>query len=698
MKRWSALIAPFVCVLWLFGLGALALGAEDSPIGNILKNGGFSLDVAGAPGIEKTKDSSYWSFGLNGGGAGGKAAFEIVDGVAHVKGISDPGCACYAIQLIQSPIAVTQGIRYRLSFEARASAPRSIKVKVGGLADRSWIDYTKGNGDGTEFGIGTAAKLYKLDFPMTDPSDDKARFEFQLGLSTSDVWLGKASLEAIGKAPLPPSAGDGKLKNGDFAGGIEPWEAWSTNGQWSGEGEVALSALAGELLVDVAKAGAIAYNPQVRQYGLSFAKGKTYTVSFRARASLPKSIQVNLGKELKSYPFYLPYAPTRVFQLGEAMQPYAFSFVMKEESPTDGLGKLVFELGSVDGEAIAARVALADVRVVEEAAQAFEITPVSEEEIVRNGNFDLDAGGWLAGGSASIAVEGQSLRLRASASGAGSASQPGLRVGYDEGYLLSFVASADAPCSLGLSLASAGRELLPAKARAVGLGRDLACFQLYLAPGDSFPDCVLAFSAPAGASARLDRVSLRPAGEWMDAAKSPEARAEALLAAMSLDEKLGQMVQSERSAVKYGDLARYGIGSILSGGGSVPSPNLPSAWAAMYNRFQSEALTTRLGIPIIYGVDAVHGHGNVPGATIFPHNIGLGATRDPKLVERAAAVTAEEVAATGLDWDFGPCVAVARDERWGRTYESFGESPELQALLAGAYVRGLRARPARPTS
>jgi beta-glucosidase len=122
-------------------------------------------------------------------------------------------------------------------------------------------------------------------------------------------------------------------------------------------------------------------------------------------------------------------------------------------------------------------------------------------------------------------------------------------------------------------------------------------------------------------------------------------------------------------------IATLRLGSVLSGGGSTPTPNTPAAWVDMVNEFQQEALSTRLGIPIIYGIDAVHGHGNVYGATVFPHNIGLGSTRDPALVREVGQATAEEVRATGIPWSFGPCVCVARDERWGRTYESFGEDP-----------------------
>jgi beta-glucosidase len=131
---------------------------------------------------------------------------------------------------------------------------------------------------------------------------------------------------------------------------------------------------------------------------------------------------------------------------------------------------------------------------------------------------------------------------------------------------------------------------------------------------------------------------------------------------------------------------------VLSGGGSVPDPNTPAAWADMVDTFQRAALQTRLGIPILYGVDSVHGHGNLLGATVFPHNIGLGATRDPRLVRKVGAITAEETRASGPQWTFAPCVCVARDDRWGRTYESFGEDPKLVESME-TIIDGLQGKP-----
>src|SRR5213080_1537676 len=166
----------------------------------------------------------------------------------------------------------------------------------------------------------------------------------------------------------------------------------------------------------------------------------------------------------------------------------------------------------------------------------------------------------------------------------------------------------------------------------------------------------------------------------------------ALLAKMTLEEKLGQMAQAEQSALRDpSDVENYFLGSLLSGGSSDPKAgNGLEAWTELYDSYQSRALKTRLRIPILYGIDAVHGHSNVLGAVIFPHNIGLGCTRSPPLVERAARITAEEVRATGINWAFAPCIAVPRDERWGRTYEGFGETPELARTLGEAAVRGFQ--------
>jgi beta-glucosidase len=187
-----------------------------------------------------------------------------------------------------------------------------------------------------------------------------------------------------------------------------------------------------------------------------------------------------------------------------------------------------------------------------------------------------------------------------------------------------------------------------------------------------------------------------PAGSSRGSGQPADLRAAApgaaeIVAKMTLAEKIGQMTQAEQQALKdASDIETLFIGSVLSGGDSDPKTNSLQDWTDMYDQIQSHALKTRLKIPLLYGVDAVHGHNNVLGAVIFPHNIGLGATRNAKLVEEISRITAKEVRATGIHWAFAPCIAVPRDDRWGRTYEGFSEQPTLVAELGEAVVRGLQ--------
>jgi len=166
-----------------------------------------------------------------------------------------------------------------------------------------------------------------------------------------------------------------------------------------------------------------------------------------------------------------------------------------------------------------------------------------------------------------------------------------------------------------------------------------------------------------------------------------------LLTMMSLDEKIGQMTQANRLSLERQpeDVTTLALGSMLSGGGDAPTPNTAQSWAEMTRSYQERALATRLGIPLLYGIDAVHGHNNVRGAVLFPHNIGLGAAADPELMRKIGEITASEVRATGVHWDFAPAVSVPHDIRWGRTYEGFSEDTDLVTHLSRAYLEGLQA-------
>ena len=175
--------------------------------------------------------------------------------------------------------------------------------------------------------------------------------------------------------------------------------------------------------------------------------------------------------------------------------------------------------------------------------------------------------------------------------------------------------------------------------------------------------------------------------------KNIEDRISELLAKMTLDQKVGQIVQPERQFVTPEEVKKYHIGSVLSGGGSVPGDNKPEDWIKMNDAYWEASMEEdkdHLAIPIIYGVDAIHGNTNVKGAVVFPHNIGLGAAHDPDLLERIAAVTAKEIAATGVEWTFAPTLAVARNDHWGRTYESYSEDPKIVSEYAPRFVMGLQ--------
>ncbi|MDO8343366.1 MAG: glycoside hydrolase family 3 N-terminal domain-containing protein [Cellvibrio sp.] len=175
-----------------------------------------------------------------------------------------------------------------------------------------------------------------------------------------------------------------------------------------------------------------------------------------------------------------------------------------------------------------------------------------------------------------------------------------------------------------------------------------------------------------------------------------EAKIAELLGKLSLEEKVGQLIQPELRQVTPADVTEYSLGSILNGGGSFPGENKHAKvedWLALADGFYNASMSTeggRVPVPIMWGTDAVHGHNNIIGATLFPHNIGLGATRNPELIKKIGAATAAEIAVTGIDWSFAPTLAVVRDDRWGRTYESYSEDPAVVKAYGGKMVEGLQ--------
>ena len=177
---------------------------------------------------------------------------------------------------------------------------------------------------------------------------------------------------------------------------------------------------------------------------------------------------------------------------------------------------------------------------------------------------------------------------------------------------------------------------------------------------------------------------------YKDPTLSVETRVADLMGRMTIKEKIGQMTMADAPELKQqSDVTRLGLGFLLQGGEGTPPTNTPSGWADAFDSLQKRALQSRLAVPILFGVDSVHGFAHATETTVFPHNIGLGATRDPQLVEDIGRATAIELAGAGVRWSFSPCLAVVRNERWGRTYESFGETPELVSSMS-VLIKGLQ--------
>ena len=223
-----------------------------------------------------------------------------------------------------------------------------------------------------------------------------------------------------------------------------------------------------------------------------------------------------------------------------------------------------------------------------------------------------------------------------------------------------------------------------------------------LLAGRSRPKVVLCLAAALLAPAASAAVTWpRAQAPAPDAAL--DARVRSIVAGMTLEQKVGQMTQAEIRSITPDDVRRYYIGSILNGGGAWPSMNMHASvqdWLKLSDAFYRASMSTdmKVKVPVIWGTDAVHGHNNVYGATLFPHNIGLGAAHDPALMERIGRATAEQVRATGITWAFAPTLAVVQNPRWGRTYESYSSNPELVRSYGEAVVRGLQGQLGSPTS
>jgi beta-glucosidase len=249
------------------------------------------------------------------------------------------------------------------------------------------------------------------------------------------------------------------------------------------------------------------------------------------------------------------------------------------------------------------------------------------------------------------------------------------------------------PVSAGCHAQSAARERLARRlnkqARGLSIGAAAACALLSAAAAWAGPD----------RTAEVDPAQWPQTQAGLKREDAIEARVAELLSRMTLEEKVGQLIQADIGSIRPEELRRYPLGSILAGGNSAPGGKAfatAQEWLALADAFHAANASRRgTAIPLLFGIDAVHGHNNVVGATLFPHNIGLGATRDPALVGRIAEITARELRVTGAEWTFAPTLTVPRDDRWGRSYEGFSEDPAVVASYAAAVVHGLQGVPGR---
>ncbi len=647
-----------------------------------------------------------WSF-YAGESFGGSGQPQVEAGKFKLD-IAQPGGPVYALQLIQAPVKIKKDTTYKLTYQAKAEAPRSIAVKVGGTADRNWADYTGGITDQ----LATELKTYEHYFTMNEKTDPQARVEFQLGKKESNVWIDKVKLQ-----PVEKKWGSNLLNNSKFDQAIDTDKSQVKQGKWSfyagesfgGSGQAQIEA--GKFKINVDQPGGPVYALQLIQTPVKIEKGTAYKLTYQAKAEAPRSMAVKVGGTADRN--WADYTGGITDKLTTEMKTYEHIFVMQEK--TDSKARVEFQLGKeqpnvwLDNIKLEKYLLPNDEKFSEQQSQTEEKSDDSSVEayprVVKNGDFSAGIDHWGTEGSIEISTSEGLLKAEVKDVGSETYStqvnQFGLQMIKGVDYRVTFQAKADQPRKVKLGL---GKPLdsdpwyvdyLGDVKKTYQLGTEMETYGFeFSMTEESYDDAKLTFElgniegGNAKTTVYFDNIKVVP--DYKDPQLGRKEKIDKLLSLMTLEEKIGQMIQAERRHITPEQVNKYKVGSILSGGGSTPSPNTPQAWADMYRKFQASALETRLGIPMIYGVDAVHGHNNVKGATIFPHNIGLGATRDPEIVQEVGRITAKEAAATGMDWNFSPCVAVVRDIRWGRTYESFGETPALQKQLAGAYVAGLQ--------
>ena len=510
------------------------------------------------------------------------------------------------------------------------------------------------------------------------------------------------------------------VENGDFSqklsnaqpqgnGKLDSQGSWAYHQNSNGQAEAVINNEQAEM--KVADSGENAWSVQLLQGPINLEESAQYKVTFEAKADKKADLHLKIGAiGTRGWVGY----HEQDFELSSELKTYQFNFTMDQE--TDPQARFEFWFLNQANYTID-NVKLLKVQSGSQNKDKNQVE-IKSGEIITNGNFANGTTGWASDGDIDIAAQSEELKAEINKIGDNpytpQVNQRGIKMVEGITYEVSFNAKAEESRKMNVAL---GKPLTEdpwyidyiGQTQTFKLTPEMKNYQFeFTMTEESYDDAKLTFELgqiaenSAATTVQIDDVTITPDLSFYNNGQlSIEERVDKIVELMTLDEKIGQMTQPERKNITPEGVKTYHIGSILSGGGSTPGNNTPQEWIAMYNGFQEQALENRLQLPLIYGVDAVHGNNNLKGATIFPHNIGLGAMgkglmtvdkagQAQELMEEIARVTAQETAATGMDWDFAPAVSVVRDERWGRSYESFGETAELQELLAGPYVKGLQ--------
>jgi beta-glucosidase len=490
------------------------------------------------------------------------------------------------------------------------------------------------------------------------------------------------------------------IENGSFSKGRNQPDSWELMLASEEESSVELSTDQGMAHVSGMEIPmGDSWEIQLIQRGINLEQQGIYKLSFQARSNEERTMDlwVSSDAELNWKDYATHTGQGILVHLTQELQSYSYGFSMSQEDDPKAL--ISFFLGDQQGDLwiddlVLEKIGQGSITQRPPMEEETKETAISPSELIRNGHFDGNLQGWVLQGDVKlIAHEGEVFVVIKPGDSQAAMVQPNLKLEAQQDYLFSFTGRGKRSNGISCSVELKGDNgSLDLQGYVFNTAEDY--YSLFFNSQDysQISDLIIHFDNPTDQDVvvSLDKFSLRATYPYMNPDLSVEQRVDNLMSLMNNSEKAAQMVQSERAHMTQGRMQEWGVGSVLSGGGSVPQSNTPEGWIETYNDFQNGAMATGLSIPYIYGIDAVHGHTNVQGSTGFPQNIGLGATRNPDLIEQIGRVTAEEVRSTGLNWTFGPCVAVGRDIRWGRFYESYGENPELQSILAGAYVRGLQ--------